>query len=82
MGDAAMDRKKALFMVAALVALLLVVTAIYLNGEPLVQKDALVKKNISLKNKCPSPRPSVTIEPYRIPLPIMNLSERGVAKKG
>ena len=76
----ATDRKTALFIVVVIVALLLVTTAIHLNNEHFLKNDALLKENISLKKKCPSPRPSITIEPYRIPLPVMN--EKGVGKKG
>ncbi len=55
--------------------------AIHFYNKPFFNKDALFKKNISLKKKCPSPKPSITIEPYRIPLPVMIASEKSIGKK-
>jgi hypothetical protein len=75
------DRKTALLIVAVIVALSLVAATIHFYDKPLFNKDALFKKNISLKKKCPSPKPSITIEPYRIPLPVMIASEKSVGKK-
>jgi hypothetical protein len=73
-GDVATDRKTALFIVAVILALSLAATAVH--------EKPLVKNDISLKKKCPSPKPSVTISPYKIPLPIMVTNEKGVGEKG
>jgi hypothetical protein len=59
------------------VALSLVAASIHFHD---LNKASLLKKDISLKKKCPSPKPSITIEPYRIPLPVMK--EKGIGKKG
>jgi hypothetical protein len=70
-GDVATDKKTALLIVTAIVALSLVAASIHFYDKSHLSKASLLKKNASSKNKCPPPKPSITIEPYRIPLPAM-----------
>lgn len=60
----------ALVIAAVILAISLAAIAIHFHEKPLLKS-----------NRCPSPRPSITIEPYRTPLPIMNVSEKDAGEK-
>jgi hypothetical protein len=59
-------RRTALIILVAIVAISL--------AFAVVHEKALVKDDISLKKKCPPRKTPITVDPYRIPLPVMDAS--------